>query len=451
MSRKERIALLELEEQGGYGTARREPRPQQQQPSQAGAEAEEDESPSGVVSRAVRAADALKFVREGLPESAAATLHTDQDIDHLSRRERIALLERGAGGPPHRPAAPPAEWEEPAKERPAHHRGITQMQGDGLDNEDEFELRRQQRKARLQQHRSAQGHGRTTADGPALPPPPPPPAATTSDVVERLDGDSGSPALSPQQAVEELARGQVDDSRFITLCNSLANGAHKLNPGGLVRAVEVLSAGSSPSSDEAHGAALRLAAEAVLSCLTPQLGSLGAQALVDALKAMATTKVSEQTYLDMLLAQLLVLLRRERASFSPPLLSSIAGALGRLQEAGMSAKRASSGASSTANQRCLELLGELVVGELAHFAEEDVALAGGAYLVNYLDDVQRRAVLRRAAELQAGLRVSPPSDSWVTASLVRVERSVRGHSFAFVASLPDETKDYLMKLKASGS
>lgn len=450
MSRRERIALLELEEQGGYGTtAGQEPRPQQQ-PSQAGVEMEEDESPSRVISRAARAADALKFARGGLTDSAAATLHTEQDINHLSRRERIALLERGAGGPPHRPTAPPAEWEEFAQERPAHHRGTSQVQGDGLDNEDEFELRRQQRKARLQQHRSAQGHGRTVADGPVSPPAPLPAATPTSDLRERLDAGSGSTDVSPQQAVEELARVQVDAPRFITLCNSLANGAHKLNPGLLVRAVEVLSAGSSPNS-EAHMATLRLAAEAVLTSLTPQLGSLGAQALVDALKAMAVTKVSEQTYLDMLLAQLLVLLRRERASFSPPLLSSIAGALGRLQEAGMSAKRASSGASSTANQRCLELLGELVVGELAHFAEEDVALAGGAYLVNFLDDVQRRAVLRRAAELQAGLRVSPPSESWVTASLVRVERSVRGHSFAFVASLPDETKDYLMQLKASGS
>jgi len=58
---------------------------------------------------------------------------------------------------------------------------------------------------------------------------------------------------------------------------------------------------------------------------------------------MAATGVAEQTYLDVLLAQLLVLLKRERASFTSLVIATVAGALGVMHEAGLSAKRAARG------------------------------------------------------------------------------------------------------------
>merc|ERR1712087_600055 len=79
------------------------------------------------------------------------------------------------------------------------------------------------------------------------------------------------------------------------------------------------------------------------------------------------------------------------------------------------------------------------------FGEEDLARLGGAFLVAFLDDVQRRCVLRRAATLPAGLQA--PSGSWLATTMQAVEAALRRHSFAFIASLPDETKDYLMRLK----
>jgi len=72
---------------------------------------------------------------------------------------------------------------------------------------------------------------------------------------------------------------------------------------------------------------------------------------------------------------------------------------------------------------------------------------GGAYLVAFADDVLRRAVLAHAADLGAGLVVG--SSRAELAAMQEIERSVRQHSFAFIASLPDQTKDYLMKLKAA--
>lgn len=166
--------------------------------------------------------------------------------------------------------------------------------------------------------------------------------------------------------------------------------------------------------------------------------------IVDALRAMAVAKVGEQTYLDVLLAQLLVVLRRDRASLDPGVLSSVAGSLGTLHEAGLSAKRGASGASASANRRCVEALGSLVAETLEDFSAGDLARTGGSFLVAFLDDTQRRSVLRRAADLEAGLR-APGSDQ--LAGMQYVERIMRQHSFAFIASLPDHTKDYLMKLK----
>merc|ERR1740130_456186 len=100
--------------------------------------------------------------------------------------------------------------------------------------------------------------------------------------------------------------------------------------------------------------ALKCAAEALLSCASSQLGALGTPSVANAIRLMAAAKVSEQTFLDVLLAQLLVLLRHDRANFSPSMLAGLAGSLGALHEAGTSAKRAASGPSSTANKRCVD-------------------------------------------------------------------------------------------------
>lgn len=261
-------------------------------------------------------------------------------------------------------------------------------------------------------------------------------------------GDSSSsraPGGTPIEDIEDIMRLAPDDPRWICACEGLAAGAHKLPPGALVRAAEALAAGGARPEGPA-AAALRAAAEALLACLTPQLGVMGATAISDALRAMANGRVKEQTYLDMLLAQLLVLLRRDRSSFTPPLSSAVAGALGVLHDTGLSAKHASSGASSAANRRCVEALSEQIISSLDQLGSEEIARMGGPFIVAFMDDVQRRALLRRAAELQAGLGAGSEQLLW---ALQGIEQAVRQHSFAFIASLPDETKDYLMRLKSA--
>ncbi|CAE7551520.1 unnamed protein product, partial [Symbiodinium sp. CCMP2456] len=97
----------------------------------------------------------------------------------------------------------------------------------------------------------------------------------------------------------------------------------------------------------------------------------------------------------------------------------------------------------------IDALNELILRHVAEFVEEELATVGSPYLLTFMDDVMRRTILRGAAEIGAGLL--PESQPWVTAALVQMEEAVRTSSFAFIASLPDETKDYLMKLKATAA
>merc|ERR1711988_1927085 len=94
-------------------------------------------------------------------------------------------------------------------------------------------------------------------------------------------------------------------------------------------------------------------------------------------------------------------------------------------------------------------LSEEIVAVLEEFLAEDLARMGGGYLVGYMDDSQRRVALGRAAKLAAGLRSDGcgERDKQLLIAMCYIERTVRQHSFAFIASLPDEIKDYLMKLK----
>lgn len=278
--------------------------------------------------------------------------------------------------------------------------------------------------------------------------------STADGVTERAGGAASSRATaggrSPLEDLEDLGRLDTTSPEWTAACTRLAASAHRLQSGCLVRAMELLLKADSRLSGDSAPVALRSAAESILNCLTAQLGNLGAAVVTLTLRFMAVGRVEEQTYLDMLLARLLVLLRHERASFSEPLLAAIACALGTLHEQGVSAKRAASGASAAANRRCMENLGEQLVAALDSMGEEEIARVGGAFVVAFLDDAQRRALLQRAAVLRVGLQEDP---NLGTRPLLRamqdLELAVRRHSFAFIASLPDQTKDYLMKLKVA--
>jgi len=262
--------------------------------------------------------------------------------------------------------------------------------------------------------------------------------------------DRGS--IDIRQVLEELdddAHDEMCDSKLVVVCNSLKAGAHKLPLSGLVQAIKGIThfcTRNEGKINEQVMIAFRCSAEALLGCITAQLASLDVGMVISALQTMVKAQIEEQTYLDMMLAQLLVLIRRDPKSFTPAVIACVAGLLGALHGGGLSAKCGSSGASLTANKRCLETLGALLTSEIDQIDADAIAQIGGSYLVSFMDDVQRRSILWRAADLEVGLCQGSCQHLM---AMQNVERAVRQHSFAFIASLPDHTKDYLIKLKST--
>lgn len=351
-------------------------------------------------------------------------------------------------------------------------------QDEGADD-DEWERRRQKRKMRLQQHKVGPRSARGPREDPFADAPQPAAPRVAARGASKGAGSAaratsvgagGEPevmsslampvAVTPAapsaasssgqallQELDDVARTGFEHPRWCALCAGVKASAHKLNTGNLLRAVESLAGVSFGTSEPAEpvASAYQEAAEALLACVAPQLGSLNVAAVVDSLRLMAAARVAEQTYLDMLLSQLIVLMRREKA-VPVVTLVTIARAVGDLHASGTSAKKAASGAGSAANKRCVDTVSEEIVKALDELREEQLARIGGSFVVAFMDDTQRRTLLRRTAELEVGLRLT---SSERLGAMKEIERAVRQHSFAFVASLPDQTKDYLMRLKAA--
>jgi len=388
--------------------AERSPEPETGETAETEADQEVAEARK-VALQAAEAADALKAAREDWlkqfdlsmvnPPPSSPVDIADADHRELTRRERITLLERGLAG--EKFSGPPDD--ENSELRIA-------------------EARRHERKAKMQQ------------------------LWKQKEEAAQRSGPSPEPVTVPaQQAVEELGRHCFEDLRYAKACYSLSRNAHRLSTGSLVRVVEILAAGERAPPETNQLAC----ADAVIGALAPHMTALGLPVLRNCLKVMTTVEVKEQTYLDMLLAQLLVLFRRESGSVPPAALAALAGFIGSLHEAGVSARRGASSASCAANRRCIDTLNELILRHAAEFVEEELATVGSPYLLTFMDDVMRRTILRGAAAIGAGLL--PESQPWVTEALVQMEEAVRTSYFAFIASLPDETKDYLMKLKATAA
>jgi hypothetical protein len=363
---------------------------------------------------------------------------------------------------------------------------------DGLEDEEWLEQRRQNRKLRLQQHsagrvaRTVSGDREAFAESKQI-------ARDDSQQWEQAHMRDTETARAQRQAIldrrrsgrmssetngyhdgvttkvgqastgrrpvledlEDVSRITLDDPRWVPLCAGVASGAHMLSSGGLVRAIQVLAGVSVTLSKNMSACstegmiAFRKAVDAVLVSITPQLGNLSTGVVAESLGLMAVLRVEEQSHLDMLLVQLLVLVRRDRDSFTPDVLASLAGSIGALHAVGVSAKRGGSGASADANRRCLDALTELLASSLDRFGVEELSTMGGTYLVTFTDDVFRRKALARAAAIGAGLAVG--SNLQELTAMQGIERAIRQHSFAFIASLPDEIKDYLMTVKAAAS
>eukprot|EP00746_Dinoflagellata_sp_MGD_P006681 gnl/MRDRNA2_/MRDRNA2_113131_c0_seq1.p1 gnl/MRDRNA2_/MRDRNA2_113131_c0~~gnl/MRDRNA2_/MRDRNA2_113131_c0_seq1.p1 ORF type:complete len:975 (+),score=216.16 gnl/MRDRNA2_/MRDRNA2_113131_c0_seq1:116-2926(+) len=523
MSRKERIALMEREangyQDGADGMDQSNGRLAKSQPPQGRQLSEMDEftganagftardvsgSPvSGVAARrrARGSANSDPDRYDGSVEASRAARRppaqrprppeiSDEAFATMSRKERIALLERESGAPAKAdmraasPRLPPIE--QPSPRCNTHNRGPPRIPsvgprggsvddgGDqpiGGDEEAAFEERRKQRRMRLQNRQRADSSGQRTGEAVDSLDPMDDLKSAVRDRNQTSKGDSaamretplqkgdrrqastGSSAQPttgklPKQLIDDLeaaASGPDSASHWSALCKDLAATAHRLQPSEMLRSVSALSACAGAGwLDDAGSSVMKEAVDALLASVSSHLGSMDSSHIGDLLHVMAVARISEQTYLDMILAQLLVVLRRNDAALTPRVLAVLAGSIATLHTQGLSAKKAGSGASSSANKRCMDSLNQKIGEALADFADNEFARVGGPYIVVFFEDSQRRTYLARAAELDVGLR---SESSKHLEAMKAVEVAVRKHSFAFIATLPDATKDYLAKLK----
>lgn len=255
-------------------------------------------------------------------------------------------------------------------------------------------------------------------------------------------------AMSMASMMRELERlapdaKGTDGPAWSKLCTGLCVRAYELPSEELLRAVRLLARGAasflanpetSKLSEELRGTT-----ETLLASIGARLRESDAHFVADALQTMAGVRVGEQIHLDMMVAQLLVLLKKEPGSFGPRVMMRIVNALGVMYEdMKLNAQKTTGGA------RFLEGMNKRMTQKFGDILDDDMGLLHPAYLLRFCDDNFKRAILYRAAQLQLGRR--PENREHLTA-MKRVEQAMREHSFAFVSTLPHFTKDYMAGLQ----
>merc|ERR1719326_1785514 len=120
--------------------------------------------------------------------------------------------------------------------------------------------------------------------------------------------------------------------------------------------------------------------------------------------AMAITQTGRQEQLDSLLSQLLLLLRREPQVFTPPLVATIAVALGRAWQNGgadgciLSVHAGSDHAQMQANLRFLTAFNDRLLEVLPKFRGQEISDVMKYYfLAPYLEEACRNSFFRHVA------------------------------------------------------
>jgi len=267
--------------------------------------------------------------------------------------------------------------------------------------------------------------------------------------------------------------GASEPTRLTRLSEALEVRAYQLRLDDALRATVLLAEGASQLETawhelngrhpyEAHRAnaaagraaeALRASGERIASTISARLRQSDARFVADALTAMAVTRTGHQEYLDAMLAQLLVILRTEPRSMTPPAAARILGALGGMLErggAGGCALDAHAGISEDrreANQRFLLLFDARCAEVVPLFLEEELGTLHEAAAAAYLSEGVVRKLLYRAAQLRFGLL--PEHGPEALGLMRRIDAAVRAQYPLLGPALPDLARRYCQELKSS--
>lgn len=250
--------------------------------------------------------------------------------------------------------------------------------------------------------------------------------AEGDDAIDQIVESTGTLACLVELA-RLIAGGEIDPPRLAKLGHIFELRAYELRPNDALRALALITEGACQLETLGHKyardctsgaltsvmvsdrvvATLRTAAQRIMAAISTQLqqglwekglcsgGQAGtARLCADALMAMAITKTGRQEQLDALLSQLLLLLRRQPEIFTPPLVATIAVALGRaFREGGvygcaLSAHEGSDDSCAQGNRRFLAAFNIRLLEVLPIFQSKELADVIETYASPYLEEAQ---------------------------------------------------------------
>jgi len=215
--------------------------------------------------------------------------------------------------------------------------------------------------------------------------------------------------------------------------------------GEVLRAIRLVAKGLARFLPTPHTSkladSLKSTAETLIASIASKVRESDVQFLANALETMAMTRLGEQIYLDMMLAQLLVLLKKEPGRFSTVLMMRIQNAIGVLYQE----MKLTPNSGNGTGLRFVEGMNARLCRRISEVLDE-MGLLHPAYLLAFCDDAQKRLILHRCGQLQLGIR---PDNRDQLPGMKKVEKAVYDHAFAFVQTLPHFTQEYLAALRAA--
>jgi len=266
----------------------------------------------------------------------------------------------------------------------------------------------------------------------------------------------------------------ADEPRLLQLSHALEARAYDLRANDAIRAVALISESADLVASTGHpllrettfeersvnvgkertAEKLRAIARRLAAAVTSRVLHADARFVADALSALAHTKLGLQEYLDAMLQRLLILLRTEARTFTPPVLARVASAMGKMRNEGgeggceLCARNGNGYEGKASNQRFLCTFNIRLMEALPDFLEEDMVQLHDGFTDSYLGEEELRKVIDRAAHLQVGLtrateRYRETFRQMVSAGDARFP--------AFVATLPRFLQDYCQQLKSDAA
>lgn len=242
----------------------------------------------------------------------------------------------------------------------------------------------------------------------------------------------------------------ASEEQWIRLASQLCSRAYEANLKAVLRMVRVVSAsvrGKRGLSARGKKELLR-AADHILQSLTGRLQDCDIVSLCEVVETMASAACGTQVFLDMLMALLMGLHRRDRMVPSASEALRLANALGLAAspDCGLRVRpKGTGGPAAATNRRVMEVVQQRVAAHVTEFSAEELASIHEYYLTRLMDEQGQRAVLTRMGEMELGFRED--TTQYLQVVLDLSESIHREIPEPFRWSLPRPVRQYLEKLK----